>query len=149
MPTLIPLLLAFFAGCVIPLQTSANAHMRKFMEHPLHASLINFLVGTVLLLATCLIWTRSLPKLSGALQAPAWAWLGGACGATFVLISVITTPKLGPLVFILAALSGQVVIGAVVDHYGLFANATRAITPARLVGIALILCGVFLVQRRA
>ena len=149
MTAILPLLLAFLAGCVIPLQTSANALLRKHLAHPLHASLINFIVGGVVLAIACLIWTRSLPKVSAAASAPAWSWVGGACGATFILFAVITTPKLGPLVFILAALAGQVVIGALVDHFGLFAKPTRAITPVRLFGIALILIGVVLVQRKS
>ncbi len=147
MPHALALLIAFAAGCVIPVQASANALLRKHLNHPLHAAGVNFAVGlcAILVLVSLLArsWKPALP-----IAAPWWAWLGGLCGATFVFSAVLTTPKLGPLTFLLTALAGQILIAAIVDHYGLLANPTRFMTPVRVLGIGLIFLGVVLVQRK-
>lgn len=147
MPHALALLIAFAAGCVIPVQHSANALLRKHLNHPLHAAAVNFTVGLAALLLVSMVLARAW-RTAQTPAAPWWAWIGGLCGAAFVLSAVLTAQRLGPLTFLLAALAGQVLIAAIVDHYGLLANATRLITPTRAVGIALIFVGVFLIQRQ-
>ncbi|MBX3387485.1 MAG: DMT family transporter [Phycisphaeraceae bacterium] len=147
MPHAISLLLAFAAGCLIPLQHSANAMLRKHLNHPVHAAAVNFCVGLAVLLLASFFLARAW-KAPLAASAPWWAWVGGLCGAAFVLSAVLTAQKVGPLTFLIAALAGQVLVAAIIDHFGLLANATRLITPTRALGIALIFVGVVLVQRK-
>jgi transporter family-2 protein len=86
------------------------------------------------------------PSWGGGLSVPAWAYLGGLCGAFYVLISIIALPRLGAVAVIALALVGQQVAAVVIDTFGLF-NAPRIpLSGTRLLGVALVAIGVVLVQ---
>ncbi|MCY1463333.1 putative inner membrane exporter, YdcZ [compost metagenome] len=75
-----------------------------------------------------------------------WVWIGGILGAIYVGSAVVVTPKLGASGFIILVVVGQIFIGLLIDHFGLMGLASKPITFLKLIGAAMILGGVFLVQ---
>ena len=85
---------------------------------------------------------------AGAIRALPWyAWVGGLYGAVFVAMAAWAAPRLGVTVFLTLAIAGQLAMALYLDSAGAFGLARVEIGPARLLGIALVLAGVFLVRR--
>ncbi len=140
------LLFAFAAGAMLPIQFGINAQLAEWVESPVRASLISFVVGTLALLAATLVAARQLPASSQLAGAPWWVWLGGLFGAFYVLGSVVTAPKLSAVTLVALILAGQAVSSLVVDHFGWVGFEQHPVTAGRVAGICLLAAGVALVR---
>jgi transporter family-2 protein len=140
------LLFAFAAGAVLPFQAGINAQLAGWVNSPVRAAFVSFLVGMIVLLVAAAFVFKPLPSLERLSHAPWWVWSGGALGAFYVVGSVVAAPKLGAATLIALVVAGQGVASVVVDHYGWVGFEPRHVTPGRLVGIALVGAGVLLVR---
>src|SRR5262249_22802051 len=80
-------------------------------------------------------------------QAPPWMLLGGVMGALYIGGTIILAPRLGAATMVSLIIAGQIVASVILDHYGWFGLAQHGITLWRVVGVTLLISGVFLVQR--
>jgi uncharacterized membrane protein YdcZ (DUF606 family) len=55
------LLFAFAAGAMLPIQFGINAQLAHWIDSPLRATLVSFVVGTVALLVAALAFARGWP----------------------------------------------------------------------------------------
>ncbi|WP_025110703.1 DMT family transporter [Pseudomonas sp. H1h] len=140
------LLLAAFAGAVVPFQSAINSNLARGLGHPLWATLASLLVSVLLLLPVILALRLPLPSLGFISKAPLWMWAGGAFGVCFVALAVMLLPKLGASGFVALALAGQVIASMVLDHFGLFGLVEKQLTVSRLLGALLLIGGVVLIQ---
>ena len=69
---------------------------------------------------------------------PAWMWLGGLMGLTVVTAITFAQPRIGATATIGILIAGQLVMGAVIDRYGLFGVDRIAISTPRAAGIVLL-----------
>lgn len=69
---------------------------------------------------------------------PAWMWLGGLMGFTVVTSITYAQPRIGATAVIGILIAGQLVMGAVIDRFGLFGVDQIGISPARAAGILLL-----------
>jgi bacterial/archaeal transporter family-2 protein len=76
--------------------------------------------------------------IGGAFRTPAWMWLGGLMGLTVVLSITFAQPRIGATATIGILIAGQLVMGALIDRYGLFGVDQIAISTPRAVGIVLL-----------
>ena len=95
-------------------------------------------VQLVLSLAILLVARSGFGGLGGALRTPAWMWLGGVMGLTVVFAITFAQPRIGATATIGILIAGQLVMGALIDRFGLFGVDQIAISPPRLAGIALL-----------
>ena len=137
---------ALVLGALLPVQVGANGELAAWLGAAVRASLVNFIVGIVLLVAFALVFVRGLPSASGIAGAPWWAWAGGFVGATYVLGSTLVGPKLGVVTFFAVILAGQTLASLLIDHYGWLGFAEREVTAGRLAGVAFLAAGVILVR---
>ncbi len=139
-------LIAFIAGAVTPLQAGINGALRDKLGHPLHATMANFVGGSIFVALLVLIFRVPIPATAAIASAPWWSWTGGICGVTLVCGSIIAVQKLGYAGLVIGILAGQVVCSLVMDHFGVLGIAVREITPVRLIGVVLVIGGVALIQ---
>jgi transporter family-2 protein len=99
------------------------------------------IVQLVLSLTILLIARRGLGGLGEALDAPKWMWAGGAMGLLVVLTITFAQPRIGATATIGILIAGQLVMGTVIDRFGLFGVDQIAITWPRLLGIGLLGAG--------
>ena len=140
------LLFGLLAGALLPIQFGVNAELAKWVDSPVRASLINFGVGGLALLIVTLVAFRGWPSPARIGEAPWWVWVGGFCGAFYVLGSTITAPKLGAATLVALVLAGQAIASLLVDHFGWVGFEEEPITPGRVVGVVLVAAGVVLVR---
>ena len=95
-------------------------------------------VQLVLSAAILVIARSGTGGLSGAFRAPAWMWLGGVMGLTVVFAITFAQPRIGATATIGILIAGQILMGAVIDRFGLFGVDQIAISPVRAAGIALL-----------
>jgi transporter family-2 protein len=81
-----------------------------------------------------------------ARDVPWWGWLGGAVGAGYVTAVFLLIPEIGAAPTIALTVAGQQLAGAAVDHFGLLRLPRRPVRRARLLGVAVLLAGVGLLQ---
>lgn len=137
---------AVAAGAMLPIQFGINAQLASWVGSPLRATLVSFVVGSLVLFLATLVFARGVPAAARLAAAPWWVWLGGFLGAFYVLGSVVTAPKLGAAALFAFILAGQATASLAVDHFGLVGFAENHVTPGRLAGMALVAAGVALVR---
>ncbi|TEA60282.1 MULTISPECIES: DMT family transporter [unclassified Pseudomonas] len=140
------LLLAVFAGAVVPFQSAININLARGLGHPLWATLTSLVVSVLVLLPVIVALRLPLPSLALAGKLPLWMWTGGAFGVCFVALAVVLLPKLGASGFLALALAGQMITSILLDHFGLFGLVEKHLTLPRLFGAVLLMAGMALIQ---
>jgi transporter family-2 protein len=134
--------LGVLVGLVLPLQTTVNARLRRSVGgSPFLAAFISFFLGTATLAVATLLVAGRLPDLSPAGSAPAWLWIGGLLGVLFLGGNIVLFPHLGSVQTVVLPIAGQVLMGLIIDEFGLFQAPRVGLTPARIGGAVLLLLG--------
>jgi transporter family-2 protein len=141
------LLLALAAGVLLPVQAGLNAQLRSALGSPVAAALISFVVGTAGLSTVALLLRTPLPLGRAWAVTSPWQWSGGLIGAAYVLAAIVLAPRLGAATLIAAVVAGQMITSLVLDQYGLVGFPVHSLTLVRLLGAALVIGGVILIQR--
>jgi transporter family-2 protein len=141
----IALLLSAFAGMLVSMQPPINSRLGH-AAGTFAAATISFLVGTVVLFAVAALSGGT--HLGGLRGVPWWYFAGGLIGAVFVASSLVTVRTLGAGGVVAATIAGQLTGSVVIDQFGLLGLSKQPLTLARVIGIALLAVGVFLVVRK-
>jgi transporter family-2 protein len=96
---------------------------------------VQLVFSLVLLLA---VRGGGLGGLPQSLKTPGWMWIGGLMGLTVVGTITFAQPRIGATATIGILIAGQILMGAVIDRFGLFGVDQIAISPVRAVGIGLL-----------
>ncbi len=139
-------LFAFTIGATMPTQAAINARLRTELDAPFTASTISFGGGTLILVLVILFMASQRPRAELVRTVPAWALLGGACGAVYVASSVILVPEFGAAITTALIVSGQNLGSMALDHFGWLRLPRRPATLRRVAGVSLLLIGVLFVQ---
>jgi transporter family-2 protein len=134
-------------GMLMPAQAGVNATFREYAGHPLLAGVLNFSVGLLVLAGASMAIRVPWPTGAVLSTAPWWSWLGGVCGASVVVVSIIAAPRLGAAMMMACLVTGLLFGSVVLDHFGLVGYPVRPVTLSRVAGIGLLLAGVLLIQR--
>jgi transporter family-2 protein len=145
--SLVFVILAVAAGCLVPLQAGINASLRLSLNNPLLAAITNFLVGLTILLGFAAATRTGLPTAVQISNVPWWCWIGGSMGATLVLSGVFLSHRLGAATFIAAIILGQLAASVLLDHFGLVGYQQITIGAQRLFGLSLLVAGVYFIHR--
>jgi len=77
-----------------------------------------------------------------------WYALGAGVMGLIILSAVsYTIPRIGVAPTVTLVVAGQLVLSAVLDHFGLLGTAVHHLDPARLLGIVILFVGVWLIVR--
>ena len=132
-------LLALLAGTGVAIQSQINSELGKRVG-PLEASLISFTIGTITLFVLVLLFGKGgIPSIASV---PKWQLVGGLFGAFFVAVITLCVPKIGVSLTLLIAITGQIIIGAIINHYGLFGATAMPISMQKLTAIGLMLTAI-------
>ncbi|MEZ0542778.1 DMT family transporter [Fibrella arboris] len=141
------LVLAFLTGIAISIQAGVNSNLRLALTNPLLASLISFGTGFFTLLMVHLSTGGMVPPMATLRSLAWWKWTGGVIGAVYVTTVILSVPKIGTANLVSLSVAGQLLAAVVLDHYGLLGFTQHPANGWRLLGIGLILAGVWLVVK--
>jgi len=141
------IILGFLAGVGLPIQTSVNTRLRKKVGSPYNASLVSFLVALLFLIVLLLITKQGVYiPFTQLLNEPAWIWIGGICGLVFLTGNILLFSKLGGVQTVVLPVLGQILMGLIIDNFGLFYSQKTALSVFRIAGAILVILGVILVS---
>ncbi len=142
------ILLAALAGVLNPIQSGANGQLGKVIGNPFGVVLISLSISLAFTLAAG-IFTRGgcTSGFSHLSEAPWWAWLGGFCGAIFLVSQPLAAPRLGAAVYIGITVTASAIASVALDHFGLLGFQQHPAGLWRVVGAGLMIAGVSLIAK--
>ena len=140
------LIIAILVGFTMPAQTGVNTRLRQRVGTPIGASFISFTVGALFLMVATLILEHDLDLFTDTtLAGPFWIWLGGCLGAIIVTGNIPLMSALGSVQTAIFPVAGQIVMGLVIDHFGLFRANRIPVSAFRILGAAIVFVGLIIV----
>jgi len=134
------------AGGLVAMQAPINSALGKSMGS-LPAASFSFAIGLVALVGITFASGEGFGRI-GSVGDLSWYYLiGGLLGAVYVTTVLIAVRTLGAGGVTAATIAGQLTLSVVLDQLGILGLAQRELTPARVLGVALLAAGVFLVVR--
>ncbi len=145
-------LAAIIVGIAASTQIAVNGRLGAVVGHSLKAAMVSMSVGFigVSLITLCLFIAKgrggviddSMPDVKGKW----WMWTGGMFAIAIVGGSILVAQLLGTGLATVLSIVGQVVGGVVIDATGFLGIEKKNVTLKKLVGIAMMLAGVVLIQ---
>ncbi|MEY1554320.1 DMT family transporter [Yoonia sp. R2331] len=134
-------LIAFLGGASVSLSRQINGRL-SLSTSALHSSFWNHIVGLGLL--TCMALVFGGLFTPGIADIPSWAYLGGTVGVVFIALSSWLVARIGAAQTALLIIAGQMISGVVLD----IVMGAPGQPLARVAGVALILAGMWLSQKK-
>ena len=138
-------LLTAVVGGLIALQAPINSGLGKSVG-TFQAAFLSFLLGTVVLAAIAAL-SGGFGSLAGIRQVAPVFLLGGVLGAIYVTTVLVTVRSLGAGGVTAATITGQLAMSVALDQFGLLGVDRDPLTLDRVVGLAFLALGTFLVVR--
>ncbi|HEX8703496.1 MAG TPA: DMT family transporter [Myxococcaceae bacterium] len=139
------MLIAVMGGVAVGIQAAVNGTLGKNIG-VLEATLVSFIVGTGALTLATVLFGRG--NVSAALAVPRWQLVGGLLGSFYVFSIVLGAPRLGVTSTIVAVITGQMLAGALIDHFGVIPGRHVPIDRYRVLGLVLMAGALFLFYRK-
>jgi transporter family-2 protein len=92
-------------------------------------------------LAALVVVERSFSGVRAAYEQPKWLWIGGVMSILIVFAITLGAPRIGTAATIGLVITGNLVMAAVIDRFGLFGQDEIPLAWPRLLGIALLAAG--------
>ncbi len=140
-------MLTLAAGAANPVQSGANAELKRQLGAVLWSGAIVYLVGLAGVLLLQLFARQALPGASRFAAVKWWAWTGGAVSIASTLAGIALAQKLGSGVFTGLNITAALVMSLVLDNFGWVGFKMHPATPVRIFGCALMIAGLWMVAR--
>ena len=141
----VAVLLTALAGGLIALQPPINAGLGKATGN-LSAALVSFFVGT-LALALLVAISGDGEGLRSTFDVRWYYLLGGLLGAVYVANALVAVNHIGAGGVAAATVAGQLTMSVIADRLGILGLSQVALSPLRVLGVALLLAGTVLIVR--
>jgi bacterial/archaeal transporter family-2 protein len=133
------------AGAGIPLIGVLNSGVARSLGNPFAATAIMFAIASVVAVAVTLP-LYGLPTVAQLGSAPPTSYGAGLLIGFYALSATVIIPRFGAASFVAFILIAQLVTSAVVDQFGLFGMERRPIDLVKLVGLAVIVAGIAIME---
>lgn len=144
MDKLIYILFVVLGGAAAAFQAPINSGLGKRIG-VFETGLWSFMTGAILLFIVMLIFGKG--QFSAVTTVPKWQLLGGVLGVIAVTSMIVSAPQLGVGLATVCILFGQITIAIVIDSLGLLGAEKVPLDYNRIIGIVLMLAGIFFVYR--
>lgn len=146
---LIWIFIGILGGAFPILQTGTNNILRQATNSPFKATFITFFGASIILFFILLIKNRKIDfptKDNDGNKIPLWMYASGIIAAFVVTGNVFLLPILGSVVTTMVTLFGQMIMGLIIDHFGLFSLKKQKITWNRILALAIMVIGIAIVK---
>lgn len=140
-------LLALAGGVAGAVQVAVSGALGRRIGS-LEAAALSGIVAGILFLVIVLAARQTLSGVASAVREPPWLWLSGVMAVVIVIAITFGPPRIGVLGTIGLFIASQLVIGALIDHFGWLGADRSPINAARLAGLALLAAGAVLALKR-
>ena len=139
--------LALAAGAAIAIQATMNAHLGVLLKSSMLATSIAFLFSFVFTVLAMILTTKEYPHITQIKSVPVYLWFsGGVLSAFGVGMFYYLIPKMGVGSMMSYALSGQILIALIANHFGWFDLPVKPINALKVAGAVLLIAGMILIN---
>ncbi|CAH0345331.1 DMT family transporter [Bacillus sp. CECT 9360] len=138
-------LLALAGGMAVAFQAQINGGLGKKVG-AIEGSFISFVIGTLVLFFAVLFLGKG--NILAVSSVPKWQLIGGILGAFYVFVMVLVVPKIGVAPAMVAVIAGQILIGAIIDHFGLLGGVRVPIDVKKSTAILLLFVSLYLYNHK-
>ncbi len=135
------ILIGLAGGIAVGVQAPLSSIINQRLG-PLESIFIVHLGGALVSLIPLLIYGGG--KLSNWRTVPWYALGAGSLGLVVIFSMTYMIPRVGVAPALIILLSGQLLIGSVMDHFGLLGAVQRPLELTRVIGLAVVFFGVWL-----
>ncbi|BAK16226.1 uncharacterized protein SSIL_1803 [Solibacillus silvestris StLB046] len=144
MMKLIIAFLALIGGSAVAIQSQINALFSKKVG-VLESATVSFMVGALALFFLAFFFGKG--NFLNVFTVPKWQLIGGLLGAFFIVINIFSVNLIGVAATFMAVIIGQILVGAIIDHFGLFGGVVYPINMTKLIALALMFVGIYLFNK--
>ena len=138
------ILIGLLGGVAVGLQTPMAGAMGQRVGG-VASSFIIHLSGAIF--SGLFLFLRGGEKIKDWQTLPWYMLCAGIFGLVLYLTINVTLPRLGSTLMIVLIIIGQLVMGVIIDHFGLLGVVTRHLDVSRAVGIAVLALGAYLIAK--
>lgn len=133
-------LISILTGVVLSIMVVLNGDLGNATGNYISSVIIHFvgLIGIIILLVV----TKS--KIKSLRGIPFYMFSGGLIGILTVLFTNISFTNLGVSLTVSLALLGQLVTSIVIDHFGYFDLEVNKFEKKKIIGLVIIILGIFI-----
>jgi transporter family-2 protein len=124
-----------------------NGALRNSLTNPWLASFVSFVPAAAFVGCLWLCQPRPLPSTDGLTAMPWWAPLGGLAGAFAVVAGLLFVDRIGAGVYAGLTITANILMSLAIDKFGWFGLPVLPLSTGRIVGAALMVCGIVLISR--
>ncbi|MBD8036912.1 DMT family transporter [Solibacillus sp. A46] len=136
--------LALIGGAAVAIQSQINAQLSKKVG-VLEGATTSFLVGALALFFLAFFFGKG--NFSNVFNVPKWQLIGGLLGALFIVVNIFSVNLIGVAATLMAVIIGQIVVGAIIDHFGLFGGEVFPLNTTKFIALALMFVGIYLFNK--
>ena len=144
MMKLIIAFLALIGGSAVAVQSQINALFSKKVG-VLESATVSFMVGALALFFLAFFFGKG--NFLNVFTVPKWQLIGGLLGAFFIVINIYSVNLIGVAATFMAVIIGQIFVGAVIDHFGLFGGVAYPMNMTKLIALTLMFVGIYLFNK--
>ncbi|MGX9135771.1 DMT family transporter [Rummeliibacillus sp. JY-2-4R] len=137
-------LFAMVGGSALAIQSQINALLSKKVG-VLEGATTSFSVGALALFFLALFFGKG--NLLNVFSVPKWQLIGGLLGALFIVVNIFSVNLIGVASTLMAVIIGQIVAGAIIDHFGLFGGAIYRLNTTKLIALGLMFVAIYLYNK--
>ena len=142
------IVLALSAGAFVPFQTGSNTALTRSLGSGFYASLVVFIVAAIEMITAIVLHRQTIPTTTQMATVPWYAWIGGGVmGAAYIFLLIYLAPKLGIANVTGFVVAGQLITAILFDQFGFMGFAVHHINWQRLMGVVLLLAGLYFIQK--
>ncbi|QKG51679.1 DMT family transporter [Hymenobacter sp. BRD67] len=142
------LLLLVLAGAAITTQSAVNSQLRGALHSVGWAVFISYLGGSLVAGALLLLTRTPLPALAELGSLKWYYWTGGLLGVGYVLTITFSLQRVGAASLFALVVAGQLLTALLYDQLGVLNLSRSPLSSSKLVGVALLVLGAYLLNRK-
>ena len=124
-----------------------NGALRNSLTNPWLASFVSFVPAAAFFGCLWLCQPRPLPATDGLAAMPWWAPLGGLVGAFAVVAGLLFVDRVGAGIYAGLTITANILMSLAIDKFGWFGLPVLPLSAGRIVGVALMVCGIVLIAK--
>lgn len=141
-------LLPLMAGLTITTQAGVNSQLKQAVNNQWIAAFISFLIGTLILGLIILFTRQPVPGVAQLQEISLYKYAGGLLGAFFVTAIIFSVQQIGSAQVFALVIAGQMLVALWYDHMGFFGFKQSPVNWSKLLGVALLIVGAYLINRK-
>lgn len=138
------MLFTMIGGICSGMQGPINSSLSKRIG-TIEGALFSFGIGTLILIGLSFVLGKG--SYRALVDTEPWQWVGGVLGVIFVSVNILGVPRLGATTALMCAIAGQMLIGLLIDQFGLFGITRTPISTTRVLALLLMALSIYLIKK--